>query len=112
MELDTEVPKEKLNKAIEVIEIAKKSGKIKKGTNEVTKAVERGIAKFVLVAKDVNPREIIMHLPALCKEKQVPLVPISSKAELGALAGLGVPTSAIVVIKEGDAKELIKEFLE
>src|SRR3989338_8595068 len=101
MDLDTEVPKEKINKAIEIIEIAKKSGKIKKGTNEVTKAVERGLAKFVLVAKDVNPREIIMQLPPLCKEKQVPLVPIASKAELGALVG----------IKEGDAKELIKEFL-
>jgi len=111
MDLDTEVPKEKINKAIEIIEIAKKSGKIKKGTNEVTKAVERGLAKFVLVAKDVNPREIIMHLPPLCKEKQVPLVPIASKAELGAAAGLGVPTSAVVVIKEGDAKDLIKEFL-
>ena len=112
MDIDTEVPKEKLNKAMEIVEIARRTGKIKKGTNEVTKAVERGIAKFVLVAKDVNPREIIMHLPALCKEKQVPFVPFPNKVELGALAGLGVPTSAIVVIKEGDAKDHIKEFSE
>ena len=47
-----EVSKETQEKAYEAVEIAKKTGKLKKGVNEVTKAVERGIAKLVLIALD------------------------------------------------------------
>ena len=67
--------------ALEAIELAKKTGKIKKGTNEVTKVVERGTAKLVVTAKDVNPPEIIMHLPALCEEKEIPLVEVEKKED-------------------------------
>lgn len=105
-----EVSKEIIEKAYEAVEIAKKTGKIKKGANEVTKAVERGTAKLVLVASDVNPPEVIMHFGPLCKEKGVPLVTVPSKEELGAVAGLNVSTASVAVIKEGDAKDLIKEI--
>jgi len=87
--------------AFEAIELAKKSGKIKKGTNEVTKAVERGIAKLVAVAKDVSPQEVILHLKPLCKEKNIPFIEVDSKEELGAAAGLQVSTSAVAVVQEG-----------
>jgi len=105
-----EVSKELIEKAYEAVEIAKKTGKIKKGTNEVTKIIERGLAKLVLVAKDVNPPEITMHIAPLCKEKSAPLIEIPSKEELGAAAGLDVSTVAVVVVQEGEAKELIKEI--
>lgn len=107
-----EVPKEMIEKAYEAVEIAKKTGKIKKGANEVTKIIERGQAKLVLVAGDVNPPEVIMHFAPLCKEKKVPMVTVPSKEELGAVAGLNVSTAAIAVIKEGDAKDLIKQLAE
>ena len=55
----------------QIIEKARKTGKIEKGTNEVTKAVERGTAKLVVYAGDVQPKEIIQHLPVLCKEKNI-----------------------------------------
>jgi large subunit ribosomal protein L7Ae len=110
MDIDAEVSKEVLDKAYEAIEIAKKTGKLKKGANEATKSVERGVAKIVFVAKDTNPKEIIMHLPMLCKEKEIPLIPVPTKEELGAAAGLSVPTTCIAIIKEGDAKDLIKEL--
>jgi len=97
-------------KALEAIEIARTSGKIKKGTNEVTKALERGTARLVAVAKDISPPEIAMHLPLLAKEKGIPCIQIDSKEELGAAAGIKVPTSAIAIIAEGDAKKLIKEL--
>ena len=97
-------------KALEAIEIARTSGKIKKGTNEVTKALERGTARLVAVAKDISPPEIAMHLPILAKEKGIPCIQIDSKEELGAAAGIKVPTSAIAIIAEGDAKKLIKEL--
>ena len=110
MNLDENLPKDVADKVFEAIEVAKKTGKIKKGTNETTKAVERGTAKLVVVAKDVNPREVIMHLPALCEEKGILFVAVDSKEELGVAAGLGVATSSIAVIQEGEAKNLIKDI--
>ena len=110
IDLNTTIPKDLIEKVFEAVELAKKTGKIKKGTNETTKAVERGTAKLVIVAKDVNPKEIIMHLPALCEEKDIPLVPVESREELGTAAGLGIPTSAVTILQEGEAKNLIKEI--
>ena len=108
--LDDEFPKEIVSKAYEAIEIAKNTGKIKKGVNETTKIVDRGQAKLVVIAKDVTPKEILMHLPTLCEEKKVPLVIVPSKTDLGAAAGIELGTSAVAVVKEGEAKELIKEI--
>ena len=95
-------------KILEAVEIARTSGKIRKGANEVTKAIEKGIAKLVVYAEDVSPKEIIMHLPLLCKEKNIPCVSISKKDDLGAAAGLGVSAAAVAIVKEGDAKAAIE----
>ena len=105
-----EVSKELQEKAYEAVEIAKKTGKLKKGVNEVTKAIERGIAKLVLIAKDVNPQEITMHLHALCEEKETTFVYVSSREELGTSAGLNVSTATVAITQEGDATNLIKEI--
>lgn len=104
--------KETAERTYEIIEVARKTGKIKKGTNEVTKTIERGNAKLVVIAKNINPQEIIMHIPALCREKNIPVIEVPSKDELGAAAGLSVGTASVAVVKEGDAKELIKELLK
>ena len=111
MDLNANVPKDIVDKAYEAVELARKSGKLKKGTNEVTKAIERGNAKLVLIAQDTNPKEIIMHLPALCEEKGIPFVPVPKKEELGETAGLTIPTAAIAIIQEGEAKQVIKELI-
>ncbi len=100
-----------VNKAYEAIEIASKTGKIKKGTNEVTKAIERGSAKLVLVAGDVNPAEVIMHIEPLCKEKNTPYVKVPNREELGAAANLNIPTSSVAVIEMGDSEVAIKELV-
>ena len=47
---------------LEAIEVAKATGKIKKGSNEVTKAIEKGTAKLVAYASDVEPKEVVMHM--------------------------------------------------
>ena len=97
-------------KALEAIELARSTGKIKKGTNETTKALERGTAKLVVYAKDVQPAEVTMHLPLLAKEKGIPCIEVPSKEELGLAAGIKVPTGAIAVIAEGEAKNIIKDL--
>ena len=104
--------KEIIEKALEAVEIAKNTGKIKKGVNEATKVIEKGAAKLVLVAKDINPEEVTMHLSPLCKEKEVVLVIVPSKDELGTAAGLPVPCAAVAIVTEGEAKNLIKEINE
>ena len=96
--------------ALQAIEGAKSTGKIKKGINEVTKAVEKGTAKLVAYAGDVNPPEIVMHLPLLCKEKDIPCVKVAKKEELGAAAGLSVSTVSVAVTQEGESKDLIKQI--
>ncbi|VVB79031.1 50S ribosomal protein L7Ae [uncultured archaeon] len=93
-----------------LIEKAKKTGKIEKGTNEVTKAIERGTAKFVAFASDVDPKEIIAHLSVLCKEKGIPCTEVDSKQKLGVAAGLPVATSSVAVIEAGDAKSELASF--
>jgi len=110
--LKYEVSKELQEKAAEALELARKNGKIKKGSNEVTKVIERGIAKLVVLAEDTNPLEIVMHIPVLCEEKEIPCVTIASREELGSAAGLNVATSSVVVVQEGDAKNIIKEIAD
>ena len=110
------VPKELQSKALELVEKSRKAGKIRVGVNEVTKMVERNQAKFVLVAQDVSPPELVLHLPALCKEKNIPMGFVSAKKDLGEKAGLKVGTSAIAVVDEGELKKdfeaLAKKFAE
>jgi len=93
-----------------MIEVARSTGKIRKGGNEVTKSLERGEAKVVFVAKDVSPPEIIMHIPLLAKEKNIPCREVDSKEELGAAAGLSVGTAAVAIVKEGEVKAQVKEM--
>ena len=107
-----QISKELVDKVFEAIETAKATGKIKKGTNEVTKAIEKGKAKLVAIAKDVNPPEIVMHLPLLAEEKGVVAVEVTSREELGAAAGIEVPTVAIAITEEGDSKKLVASILE
>ena len=104
------VDKELADKALEAIEIAKSTGKIKKGANEATKALERGNAKLIAIAKDVTPPEITMHMPILAKEKGLPCIEITSKEELGAAAGIKIGTSAIAIVVEGNAKKVLAEI--
>ena len=92
----------------QIIEKARKTGKVEKGTNEVTKAVERGTAKLVVYASDVDPKEIIQHIPFLCKEKNIPCQEADSRKKLGLAVGISVPASSVVVIESGDAEADIK----
>ena len=86
-----------------VIEKARKTGKIDKGTNEVTKAIERGVAKAVFYASDVSPKEIVAHLPVIAKEKGISCFEVDSKQKLGIAVGIPVSASAIAIIDAGDA---------
>ena len=88
----------------DIVEKAAKTGKIDKGINEVTKAIERGVAKLVVYASDVSPKELTQHLPILAKEKGIKCVEADSKEKLGISAGIGISTGAVAIIQPGEAK--------
>jgi len=106
-----ETPKEVADKAYEAVEIARDTGRVRKGTNEATKIIERGTAVLVVIAEDVDPEEVVMHLPILCDEKKIPYVYVPTKKDLGKAAGLEVPCAAIGIEKPGNAADLINELL-
>ncbi|AIF69347.1 50S ribosomal protein L7 [Palaeococcus pacificus DY20341] len=105
-----EVPKELADKALEAVELARDTGRIRKGTNETTKAIERGQAKLVVIAEDVDPEEIVAHLPPLCEEKEIPYIYVPSKKELGAAAGIEVPSASVAIIEPGKGRELVEDI--
>jgi len=107
-----EVPKDLADKVYEVVEAARDSGKLRKGTNEVTKAIERKQAMLVVIAEDVEPAEVVAHLTPLSDEKGIPYVYVPSKRELGAAAGLDVGTSAIAIAEAGQATPVVREIVE
>jgi large subunit ribosomal protein L7Ae len=107
-----EVPKEITDKTYEAIEGARDTGAVKKGTNEVTKLIERGQAKLVVMAGDITPEEVLAHIPLLCEEKGIPYTYVPSKAELGTSAGLEVPTASIAITDPGRSKPLVDEIAE
>lgn len=107
-----EVPKDLAEKAYEVVEAVRSTGKLSKGTNEVTKFVERGQASMVFIAEDVEPEEVVAHLPMLCEEKNIPYIYVPSKQELGKASGLEVTTASVCVVNPGKAGELIDEVKE
>lgn len=105
-------PKELQDIAYEIVEVARDTGKVRKGTNETTKAVERAIAKFVVVAEDVDPPEIIFHLPIMCQEKNIPFIYVASKNQLGRALGIDVPSASAAITETGDAQRLIDDLVK
>jgi large subunit ribosomal protein L7Ae len=106
----TEAPEELQNKALEALEVARDTGKIKKGSNEATKAIERSAALLVLIGADVEPAEIVMHLAPLCDEKKIPYIFINKQNDIGAASGLDVGSAAAAIVKPGKAKEVIEDL--
>jgi large subunit ribosomal protein L7Ae len=103
-----EMPKDLVESVYEAIEMARDTGKLRKGANEVTKTIERGKAKLVILAEDVSPPELLMHIPYLCNEKTVPLAYVPSRQELGNTASLKVPTTAVAITQPGKGKVLVE----
>ncbi|MFX1395222.1 MAG: ribosomal L7Ae/L30e/S12e/Gadd45 family protein [Promethearchaeota archaeon] len=96
--------KEQIKIALNAIADAKDS-KIRKGMNEVTKSIERGQAKIVIMAEDVTPPEILYHVPLLCEEKNIPYAFISTKKNLGNAVKINVGASSIAIENVGTGNE-------
>jgi large subunit ribosomal protein L7Ae len=110
--VDFDVPADLEDDAIEALEVARDTGSVKKGTNETTKAVERGNADLIFVAEDVSPEEVVMHLPEIADEKEVPYVFVSEQDDIGHAAGLEVGSAAAAIVDAGEAEEDVEDIAE
>lgn len=108
--VEFDVPESLAEKTYNAVEKARDTGSIRKGANEVTKAVERGNSSLVVIAEDVDPPEIVMHLPALCREKGIPYIYVPEKEELGLAAGLEVQTAAVTIQEPGSAESAVDDI--
>ncbi|MGI0080478.1 MAG: 50S ribosomal protein L7Ae [Nitrososphaerales archaeon] len=106
-----ETPKEISDAAYEALRQAKQTGKVRKGTNETTKAIERGVAKLVIIAEDVEPPEVVAHLPIICDERSVPYVFVPTRANMGPALGIDVGSAASCIVEPGDAQQLIDQVV-
>jgi large subunit ribosomal protein L7Ae len=106
-----EVSKEIADAAYEALQISSKTGTVRKGTNETTKAIERAQAKLVVIAEDVDPPEVVAHLPLLCEERKIPYIFVPSKEKIGTAVGIDVPAASVCIVKEGDAAGLVREIV-
>ena len=107
-----QTPKEVADKSLQALTVAKDTGRIRKGANEATKAIEKGTAKLVIIAEDVTPEEIVVHMPGLCEEKGIPFVYVPTKLDLGKALGLTVGAAAAAIEEPGNASTLVKDIVE
>jgi large subunit ribosomal protein L7Ae len=105
-----DTPTEIADKVLQLVQVASETGKIRIGTNEVTKSSERAEAKLVVMAEDVDPVEILAHVPMLCEEKRIPYLYVPKKQRLGQSAGLSKSAASVAVVEAGDAKGLLEEL--
>lgn len=90
------------NHIMDLVQQASHYKQLRKGANEVTKTLNRGISEFIVMAADTEPIEILLHLPLLCEDKNVPYVFVPSKQALGRACGVSRPViSASVTTNEG-----------
>lgn len=95
----------------EILKKARETGFIAKGILETTRAVEKGTAKLVVIAKNVQPKKLISHLPNLCRYKNIPIFWVNQKEKLGRVVGLEIPSSTCAIVNEGETKDLLEKLI-
>lgn len=82
---------------------------VKFGLNHVVSLIENKKAKLVLIANDVDPIELVIFLPALCKKLGVPYAIVKGKARLGTLVNQKTSAvAALTEVREEDESALAK----
>jgi len=106
-----DTPQDLISPILEAVRVAAQTGKVKKGTNEATKAIERGISKLIVIAEDVEPPEVVAHLPLICEEQKAAYAFVPNKQELGKALGIEVTSAAAAILDAGDAQHIIDEVV-
>ncbi|KAL1297245.1 hypothetical protein AAFC00_004805 [Neodothiora populina] len=94
---------------LDLVQQASHYRQLKKGANEATKTLNRGVAEVILLAADTAPLAILMHLPLLCEDKNVPYVYVPSKMALGRACGVSRAVIACS-ITTNEASDLMNQI--
>ena len=73
-------------------DVSKKPYAVKYGLNHVVGLIENKKAGLVLIPNDVDPIELVIFLPALCRKMGVPYAIVKGKARLGVVVHKKVDT--------------------
>lgn len=92
------------NTILDLVQQASRYKQLRKGANEATKTLNRGISEFIVMAADTTPIEILLHLPLLCEDKNVPYVFVPSKQALGRACGVSRPVVAVSVTTNSESE--------
>ncbi|KLU83830.1 H/ACA ribonucleoprotein complex subunit 2 [Magnaporthiopsis poae ATCC 64411] len=104
-------------KVLKTVKKATKKSALLRGVKEVNKALRKAPGKsantteipgVVVIAGDISPAEVIMHLPIYCEERNVPYIFVPSRAELGAAAKTKRPTSVVMLLPKGRKRDAAK----
>ena len=69
------------------------------------------VKRFVLIAGDISPIDVITHVPVICEEASVPYCYVPSKEDLGAAGATKRPTSVVMVGEKGKTGEAVEGFM-
>lgn len=76
---------------------AAKAKQLRRGVKEIQKALRKKEQGVMVIAGDVEPLDVISHIPVLCEDFNVPYIFVRSKEELGAASNTKRPTSCILI---------------
>ncbi|KAF9568895.1 RNA-binding protein [Agrocybe pediades] len=113
--------KKLVKKLHKTIKKASKARQVKRGVKEVVKGIRKGEKGLLVLAADINPIDIISHLPVMSEEAQIPYIFVTSKEELGHASSTKRPTSCVMICpnqkrrtkkKDGQAEEKDEDYKE
>ncbi|KAF2838323.1 L30e-like protein [Patellaria atrata CBS 101060] len=82
---------------LDLVQQASHYKQLRKGANEATKTLNRGVSEIIILAADTSPLAILLHLPLLCEDKNVPYVYVPSKMALGRACGVSRQVIAVSI---------------
>ncbi|KAJ1326665.1 U4/U6 small nuclear ribonucleoprotein SNU13 [Microdochium nivale] len=94
---------------LDLVQQASHYRQLKKGANECTKTLNRGISEVIVLAADTQPLAILLHLPLLSEDKNVPYVYVPSKVALGRACGVSRAVIA-ASITTNEASDLMNQI--
>jgi len=95
------------DKILKLVRHLNREKNLRRGVKDVVKAIKKGSKGICVLAADVNPADVISHIPVLCEENGIPYIFVRSRMELGIASETKKPTS--VVLLTGATSEQLKE---
>jgi len=96
-------------KVYKLIKKGTKAKSIRSGLKDVQSRIRKGETGLVIFAGDVTPVDVMVHMPVVCEDKQIPYIYTPSRMDLGAAMGVKRGCLMILVKEHDDIKELYDE---